>query len=347
MNGPHLDPKREFFIAACLVSLGLICLSSCGGDIDADARVQTQRGQTPLEVHDYGNGLVRTRATLPGATARQLVLERVMPSSVRLDQPFSYRIAVLNQGDQVARGVSVLEQLADGFELLHSSLPAEPVLDGGLSARPAEFADLAEFGALEESTYCWRLGSVGPGEQVGFMVTVVPRRLGHGVNAITVRSNDVVETDIEVVSPAVQLDLRLFDREGLAVDHVVPGEAAVLTWRLRNAGNAASDPSILSLELPLGVMPVDETAVSGIDLAIEPIPPRGSLAGTVTLLVDPKAAGVIRLSIPSGAGLGTSSREIPVGPAKPTPQWDRRAPGGDSDRGMPEGEGILIAYPAR
>jgi uncharacterized repeat protein (TIGR01451 family) len=202
--------------------------ASTGSTYQTGRSAQTQAGaqaqNTPARNRVFGT----TEASFPtgeGSSSLVQVTTQARSSEARVGQKFPYTLRVANLSrDLTLDNVTVVQELPGSFQLADAGPP--PADHQGASGR-------------------WNVGQLGPGEAKTIDVSVVPQEPGQFQSCFHVQYEPVLCTTLNVVQPALAIDLQAPERVSLC-------EGIPVRVRVRNTGSGSTDPVRINLLTPAG-----------------------------------------------------------------------------------------------
>ncbi|HBT78377.1 MAG TPA: hypothetical protein DEB39_15955 [Planctomycetaceae bacterium] len=189
--------------------------------------------RTPSE--NESPGPVREGSGIPGPKSihgpqnAQLVLEKILPDEIQVDQQAVVKIAIRNTGKTTAEEVVLVDQVPQGTRLISTSPPASM----------SQATDLA-----------WDLGSIDPGKEVVVEMCVVPLREGEIGSVARVMFASSASASTLVTRPMLKVEVRA-PRETLI------GETINLDIVLSNPGSGTANGVVLEEFVPEGLFHKD------------------------------------------------------------------------------------------
>lgn len=163
--------------------------------------------------------------TLEGAQSPQLIIEKLAPKEVRLNQPATFKTIVRNIGLVPAKEV-VLKDLIPKGTKLHSTNPN---------------TEVAENGELS-----WSLGKIDPKEEVSVEMEIVPLVEGEIGSIATVQFS--AEASVKTVATQPMLNLEIS-----SAPEVLIGENITYNIILSNPGTGTASGVAVSFHVPEGL----------------------------------------------------------------------------------------------
>lgn len=156
----------------------------------------------------------------------QITAEPGAPEA-RVGQPFPYTIKVTNLSrDLTLDNVRVMQDIPGQFRVVESQ-PAPATREGGTAGG-------------------WNVGQLAPGESKTISVSLVPQEPGRFDSCFRVAYEPVLCTTINVVAPALALDMQAPERANLC-------DPIPVRVRVRNTGTGSTDPVQVRLMTPQGL----------------------------------------------------------------------------------------------
>lgn len=187
-----------------------------------------------------------------------LRLDKQLPETVTLDQPFEYTITATNLTDQMLRNVVIREQLPEGLEYVSSTPPAR----------------------ADEDRLVWRLSQMNPSAQQVIKVRV--RATSDGTLATCADATYILPAcaKTQVVNPALALVKS-------APAQVMICEAIPFKFTVTNSGTGTAANVVIRDELPEGLTTVDGQRIISIPVG----PLQAGQSATQTVMVKAARTG--------------------------------------------------------
>ncbi|MCL2304851.1 MAG: DUF11 domain-containing protein [Planctomycetaceae bacterium] len=200
--------------------------------------------------------------SLEGSQMPQLVLEKLSPPEVQINQPTVLKTVVRNIGQTTAKEIVLRDQVPRGTRLVSTN----PKISSG-----------------EESDLYWSLGSLAPHEEIAVEMVVIPLAEGEFGSVATLQFSS--EASGKTVATRAMLDLEISGNP-----EVLLGESITYTLTLSNSGTGTATGVTLEAYIPDGL---EHEGGRSLKAPIGDIKPKETIQRSLTLAT--KAAGEIVL----------------------------------------------------
>ena len=225
---------------------------------------QPSLAQNPA-VQEFAEGTgIPGPGSLEGSQMPQLVLEKLAPAEVQVNQPATLKTVVKNVGPTTAKEIVLRDQIPRGTRLV-STNPRVSAGEGG---------DLY-----------WSLGSLAPQEEIAVEMTVIPLAEGEFGSVATLQFTS--EASGKTVATRAMLDLEI-----TASPEVLLGEKITYTLTLSNPGTGTATGVVLELHVPDGL---EHERGRSLEFSVGEIKPKETKQ--YPLVLSTKAAGEIVLEL--------------------------------------------------
>ena len=163
---------------------------------------------------------------IEGPQNAQLLLEKISPKEVQIEQPAVLKTVIKNVGRAVALDLTVRDQIPQGSRLI-STNPSTQVLDNG--------------------EILWSLGSLAPGEETYVEMEVLPLREGEIGSVATAYFANEVSGKTMVTKAMLDVDMS-------APGEVLIGENITYTITVSNPGSGTASGIKLEWHIPDGLV---------------------------------------------------------------------------------------------
>jgi len=176
-----------------------------------------------------GHGM--TGLAFPSGDVRSsaVLVQQVMPQTVRLNQPYTYEIHVTNITNGTLQNVVVNLENVDNQAVQSSVPPGSPSPGGGTS---------------------WLLGDMASCKTQVIKVTAKASKQGTSSNCLSVSYNNVLCAAANVVEPALAIK-KTMTAEALLCDTIT------MTFEVRNTGSGSAENVVIKDTLPAGLTTTD------------------------------------------------------------------------------------------
>ena len=169
------------------------------------------------------------------------IVKTASAATVQVGQTFDYIITVFNDGEAPALGVVVTDILPDGVSFVSST-----------STRPG-----VNF-TCDNGTLRANVGTLEPGEEVTFTVTVRAETAGPAINEAVVSGDNFEDKEDDVLvnitpgDPILEPNVRI-EKESDATEPVRMGDTVIYTITVTNDGLGIANNLVVTDELPEGL----------------------------------------------------------------------------------------------
>lgn len=171
-----------------------------------------------------GTGIPGPRK-LHGAQAPQLVIEKVYPEEIQVDQAVTLKTIIRNNGTTTAEEVFLADQVPQGTRLVSTNPQA---------------------GLMQNSDIAWELGTIEPGQEAVVEMKVVPLREGEIGSVARVMFGSSATARTVATKPALRVDVK-------APQETMIGSTVNLEIVLSNPGTGTATGITLEEFVPEGL----------------------------------------------------------------------------------------------
>lgn len=251
---------RAFTLVSVLVLTGCACMQPQPEYRDAEAAAPERPARQPARRVMPDNAVTQDYlAPCCGA----LRLEKRLPETVMLNQPFEYTITAINLTDQMLRQVVIKEELPEGLRYVSS----------------------APEGELEGDTLTWRFDRMEPSARQTLRVRVEPTSDGWLATCADATYILPACARVQVVNPALELTKS-------APAEVILCEPIPLQFRVTNRGTGVAQNVVIRDELAEGLTTAEGQRV--INLPVGPL--EGGQSADRTVMVRAAQTGTFENS---------------------------------------------------
>ncbi|MCL2349014.1 MAG: hypothetical protein FWC50_12245 [Planctomycetaceae bacterium] len=179
-----------------------------------------------LSPQDEGTGLPGPKE-IAGVQTPQLVIEKIMPPEVQINEPVSIKIVVRNTGSSKAKNVLLTDRVPRGAKLFETGTNTTRKDAGG--------------------NMVWELGDIGINEEKTAEMLIIPLTEGEIGSVATATFTVEATASTRVTKPALTLEVKTIDKELLV------GSDVVLEIILSNPGTGTAKNIILEENVPDGL----------------------------------------------------------------------------------------------
>ena len=172
-----------------------------------------------------GTGLPGARE-LAGAQSPNLVIEKIMPLEVQINEPITVVISIRNRGSSKAKNVVLTDRLPKGARFVDANASGTRTANGEI---------------------CWQLGDLGINEERNVKLTLTPTVEGEIGSVATATFSVEASGSTQVTKPALTMEVTTVNNE-----HLVGGDL-ILEILLSNPGTGAARNITLEEYVPDGL----------------------------------------------------------------------------------------------
>ena len=189
-----------------------------------------QLGNVPGEFSQAGNGDEGTAlpgsGDLTGAQIPQLVVEKIMPNEVQINEPMTIKINVRNTGAAKAKDVVLIDRLPKGTRFLEAGSSATRDREGNI---------------------CWALGDLNINEERTVELRLIPTAEGEIGSVATATFSVEASGSTRVTKPGLKMEVNTASDE-----HLVGGDL-VLEILISNPGSGLARNIMIEEYVPDGL----------------------------------------------------------------------------------------------
>ncbi|GHT12081.1 hypothetical protein FACS1894170_06450 [Planctomycetales bacterium] len=164
-------------------------------------------------------------SALEGQQTANLVLQKVFPEEVLVEQPVTIKTVIQNVGKSAARKITVTDRVPKGCRLL---------------------ATIPEATITEQNELRWSLGNLEPNDQIVIETKVLPLREGEIGSVASVNYTSEASVRIAVTKPMLRVEVK-------APQEVLLGQVANVEITISNPGSATATGIVLEEHVPDGL----------------------------------------------------------------------------------------------
>jgi uncharacterized repeat protein (TIGR01451 family) len=164
-------------------------------------------------------------AALEGQQTANLVIQKIFPEEVLVEQPVTIKTVVQNVGKTAARKITVTDRVPKGCRLL-TTVP--------------------EAAVTEQNELRWLLGNLEPNDQIVIETKVLPLREGEIGSVASVNYTSEASVRIAVTKPMLRVEVK-------APQEVQLGQVANVEITISNPGSATATGIVLEEHVPDGL----------------------------------------------------------------------------------------------
>jgi len=163
---------------------------------------------------------------ITGAQIPQLVIEKVMPQEIQINELTPIKIVIRNTGSVIAKNVIVADRLPKG----------------------ARFSDAGQFGKrADNGDVLWDVGNIGINEEKTVEYRIIPASEGEIGSVVTATFSVEASASTRVTKPALNMEVKTLDKELLV------GGELVLEILLSNPGTGTARSITIEEYVPDGL----------------------------------------------------------------------------------------------
>jgi len=191
----------------------------------ATLQLGNTRGNTGAQNNQEGTGLPGS-GELTGAQVPNLVIEKIMPQEVQINEPMTVVISIRNTGSSKAKNVVLTDRLPKGARFEEANASGSRTANGEI---------------------CWQLGDLGINEERNVELTLTPTAEGEIGSVATVTFSVEASGSTRVTKPALSMEVTVANDE-----HLVGGDL-ILKIQISNPGTGIARNITLEEYVPDGL----------------------------------------------------------------------------------------------
>ncbi len=256
--------KNVVFALCCIAVLGLIGCACMSGEKPDPAPVKAEPKPAPAPVKSAApatayNVASRVYDNSCGASCGALKIEKMMPATVAVGQPFDYTLLVTNLTDVALADVTIMDQLPGNFAFKSAAPAAEPK-DGVLT---------------------WRMASLGAKAQEKIVVSGLAKEVGWVETCANATYILPACAKTQVVQPALAI-AKTATPEALLCDQIA------LKYTVSNKGTGVAKNVVIADQLPDGLALT--TGQKAVEIKVGDLAPGKSMIYTLMAKADKTGA---------------------------------------------------------